>query len=163
VTVGDWFLRRADALSCRWSDVLPRAISERGGDLSCRGECIVYRSACAGCEDLAMPRPIAIADVWRDILNGAPGARRGDPLLLSAASEHPALNRLYPFPSHGTLHFFRTIPPTEDDLPFIVCDTSRYEIYTPRYGRLVATATTPEEAVALFAAILADFAGKPTH
>lgn len=114
-----------------------------------------------------MPKPFTIADAWRDILNGAPGARRGDPLLLRAAAEHPVLGLLYPFPTHGTLCFFRTIPTIlpvdhEDELPFIVCETSGYKIYAPDY-RPIARASTPGEAVALFADVLADFPAKPPH
>jgi hypothetical protein len=99
-----------------------------------------------------------IADTWRAILNGAPGARRGYPPLIEAAYRHPMVRQLFPFPTHGTLAFFRTPPASlpvgpGEELPFIV-GGGPYRIYTPGYGRVLGEAATPDEAVALLAAHL---------
>jgi hypothetical protein len=99
-----------------------------------------------------------IADTWHAILEGTPGARRSDPLIIQAAHQHPVIRQLFPFPTHGTPAFFR-VPPTSlpvdpaDEMPFIVYGAP-YQIFTPGYGTLVGEATTPEKAVALLAANL---------
>jgi hypothetical protein len=106
-----------------------------------------------------MSKSSDIRDNWRAIIDGAPGARQGDPRILRAAFEHPVLSRLYPVPTHGTLRFCRTVPslpPVEPDeeLPFIDCEGPRYLIYTPGYVHLIGEADTPAAAAALLAAAL---------
>ncbi len=101
-----------------------------------------------------------IAETWRAILDGSPGARRGDPIIIEAAYRHPVVRQLFPFPTHGTLVFFRTPPSSlpvdpEDELPFIA-GGGPYQIYTPGYGTVLGEAVTPDEAVALLAAHLPD-------
>ena len=110
------------------------------------------------CEDGFMSASSVIADTWRAILDGASGARRGHLPIIEAAYRHPAVRQLFPFPTHGTLVFFRTPPSSlpigaEEELPFIV-GGGPYQIYTPRYGRVLGEAATPDEAVALLAAHL---------
>jgi hypothetical protein len=101
-----------------------------------------------------------IADTWRAVLDGAPGARCGDPIIIEAAYRHPVVRELFPFPTHGALAFFRTPPsslpvPPEDELPFIV-GVGPYKIYAPDYGKVLGVAATPDEAVALLATHLPD-------
>lgn len=112
------------------------------------------------CEDGLMSASSIITDTWHAILNGTPGARRGDPLIIEAAHRHPVVRQLFPFPTHGTLVFFRTPPSSlpvrpEDELPFIV-GGGPYQIYTPGYGKVLGEAATPDEAVAVLAAHLPD-------
>ncbi|MGQ5668297.1 DUF6193 family natural product biosynthesis protein [Streptomyces sp. ECR2.10] len=51
------------------------------------------------------------ATAWRHLLERTPGTRQGDPLVIEAAYAQPQLRALYPFPTHGTLHFLRSTPP----------------------------------------------------
>ena len=94
-----------------------------------------------------------IATAWRQLLQGTPGTRQGDPLVVAAAYTQPRLRALYPFPTHGTLHFLLALPPWPDPegdrLPFIVCGRPPYKIYTAGYGELLGEADTPVKAVAL--------------
>ncbi|MFI0986382.1 hypothetical protein [Streptomyces exfoliatus] len=48
---------------------------------------------------------------------------------------------LYPFPTHGTRHFLRSVPPWSgsdpDDVPFIVYGGPPYQVYTAGYAALL--------------------------
>lgn len=104
-----------------------------------------------------MPEATDIPTAWRELLEHTTGARRGDPLVLEAAHAQPQLRGLYPFPTHGTLHFHRTAPPWQDtdhDLPFIVCGGPPYKIYSRGYTDILGEAPTPEGAAALLVAHL---------
>ncbi|MCW3819762.1 DUF6193 family natural product biosynthesis protein [Micromonospora sp. DR5-3] len=101
-----------------------------------------------------------IDETWRELVNDAPGWWSGDPVI-RAAYEHPTLRALFPFPTHGTLRFYRTAPPPwptdpADQLPFIVCGGPPYQIFTAGYGQLVGEANAAEEAVTLLVASLPD-------
>ncbi|MBL7259688.1 DUF6193 family natural product biosynthesis protein [Paractinoplanes lichenicola] len=90
-----------------------------------------------------------IAETWRAILSGAPGARHGNPLILEAAYKHAALRAVYPFPTHGTLQFYRDVVIEKNSFPMIVCAGPPYTVYTTNYGSLLGEAATPDEAVEL--------------
>lgn len=78
-------------------------------------------------------------------------------VVVEAAHAQPQLRRLYPFPSHGTLHFHRAASPWQEsdhDVPFIVCGGPPYTVYVSGYSTLLGEAATPEEAAALVVAHL---------
>ncbi|SDN46643.1 DUF6193 family natural product biosynthesis protein [Actinacidiphila guanduensis] len=112
-----------------------------------------------------MPEAPDIETAWLQLLEGTPGTRQGDPLVVEAAYAQSRLRALFPFPTHGTLHFLCAAPPPwpgsdRDRLPFIVCGEQPYKIYTPDYGELLGEAATPEEAAALLVAHLPDAVGE---
>lgn len=99
-----------------------------------------------------VPEAPDIPTAWRQLLERTPGTRQGDPLVVEAAHAQPRLRRLYPFPSHGTLHFHRTAPPWQEsdhDLPFIVCTGPPHKVYAAGYSAILGEAATAEEAAAL--------------
>jgi hypothetical protein len=109
-----------------------------------------------------MEETTEVAKAWRKLVDGTPGWWSGDPVV-SAAYEHPTLRTLFPFPTHGTLRFFRSAWPPfpavpTDDLPFIVCGCPPYKVFTAGYGQLVGEARTAEEAVKLLVASLPNLA-----
>jgi hypothetical protein len=109
-----------------------------------------------------------ITTAWQQLLEGTPGTRQGDPLVVEAAHAQPRLRALYPFSTHGTLHFLLVAPPPwpesdGDQLPFIVCGGPPYKIYTPGYGELLGETATPGEAAALLVDHLPADAGLPTE
>ncbi|WP_406349265.1 DUF6193 family natural product biosynthesis protein [Streptomyces sp. NBC_00144] len=115
-------------------------------------------------EDQPMPEAPDIETAWRQLLEGTPGTRQGDPLVVEAAYAQSRLRDLFPFPTHGTLHFLRAVPPPwpesdRDRLPFIVCGGPPYKIYTTGYGDVLGEAATPEEAAELLVAHLPDAVG----
>ncbi|MGW4293300.1 DUF6193 family natural product biosynthesis protein [Micromonospora chersina] len=103
-----------------------------------------------------------VDETWRDLLNSSSGWWSGDPVI-RAAYEHRTLRALLPLPTHGTLRFYRTPRPPwpaqpSDPLPFIVCGSPPYKIFTAGYGELIGEANTAEEAVTLLVASLPDLA-----
>lgn len=101
-----------------------------------------------------------IATAWSWLLERRPGTRgaMNDSLLTVAEAAHaePRLRELYPFPTHGTLHFLLVAPPPwpESDgeqLPFIVCGDPPYKVYMSGYASLLGEAETPAEAATLVA------------
>ncbi|MFD4878064.1 DUF6193 family natural product biosynthesis protein [Streptomyces sp. NPDC058420] len=98
-----------------------------------------------------------IATAWTWLLAREPGTRGAthDALVpvAEAAYAEPRLRRLYPFPTHGTLHFLHAAPPwTEphhDGLPFILYGGPPYKVYTSGYGVLLGETDTPAAAAAL--------------
>ncbi|MER6076515.1 DUF6193 family natural product biosynthesis protein, partial [Streptomyces sp. NPDC001817] len=75
-----------------------------------------------------MPEAPDLATAWNWLLERKPGTRGAtqDSLLVVVEAAHAELRlrSLYPFPTHGTLHFLRSAPPwadlNHDDLPFIL-------------------------------------------
>ncbi len=106
-----------------------------------------------------------IQTAWRWLLESTPGTRQGNPLVIHAAYAQPRLRALYPFPTHGTLHFLPTPPPwpqaDHDRLPFIVCGAPPYKVFAAGYARLLGEAQTPEDAAALVVAHLPPDSGAP--
>lgn len=99
-----------------------------------------------------------IATAWRWLLERRPGTRGAmhESLLtvVEAAHAEPRLRGLYPFPTHGTLHFLLVAPPpwpASDgaQLPFIVWSGPPYKVYLPGHADLLGEAGTPAEAAAL--------------
>ncbi|CCH19107.1 DUF6193 family natural product biosynthesis protein [Micromonospora lupini] len=115
-----------------------------------------------------MDEKIEAAQSWRELVHGTSGWWSGDPVV-KAAYEDPTLRTLFPFPTHGTLKFFRyarqpypAVP--REELPFIVCGGPPYRVFTPGYEQLVGEATTAVEAVELVVASLPDPApGESEH
>ncbi|MFF5366510.1 DUF6193 family natural product biosynthesis protein [Streptomyces sp. NPDC013187] len=103
-----------------------------------------------------------IATAWRWLLERKPGTRGAahDALtvVVEAAYAEPRLRSLYPFPTHGTLHFLRGAPPWNepghDGLPFILYGGPPYKVYSSGYAELLGEAATPAEAAALAVAHL---------
>lgn len=103
-------------------------------------------------------------ETWRELVAGRPGWWSDDPIV-RAAYENPTLRTLFPFPTHGTLKFYRKAqqpwPATRgEQLPFIVCAGPPYDVYAPGYGQLIGKAETAEKAVTLLVASLPD-PGRP--
>ncbi|MET7575303.1 DUF6193 family natural product biosynthesis protein [Streptomyces sp. NPDC005492] len=104
-----------------------------------------------------MPEAPDVETAWSWLLERKPGTRGAthDSLLIvvEAAHAEPCLRSLYPFPTHGTLHFLRSAPPwadlNYDDLPFIVCGGPPYRVYSSGYVGLLGKTETPAEAAAL--------------
>lgn len=75
-----------------------------------------------------------------------------------AAYAESCLRSLYPFPTHGALHFLRGTPPWSepgfDDLPFILYGGPPYKVYSSGYTELLGEVATPEAAAALAVAHL---------
>ncbi|SDL39150.1 DUF6193 family natural product biosynthesis protein [Streptomyces indicus] len=74
------------------------------------------------------------------------------PPIAKAAYEQPALRRLFPFHTHGTLKFTRTAPPWGDppprnNSPFIVTGGPPYSVYRDGYRTLLGETSTAEDAV----------------
>lgn len=99
-----------------------------------------------------------IATAWCWLLERRPGTRGAthDELLVvvEAAYVEPRLRVLYPFPTHGALHFLRSAPPwrdrsRSDDLPFILYGGPPYKVYASGYTGLLGEAATPGEAVSI--------------
>ncbi|MEU5549848.1 DUF6193 family natural product biosynthesis protein [Micromonospora sp. NPDC047793] len=104
-----------------------------------------------------MPEASDIPTAWRQLRERNPNTRQGDPLIIEAAYAQQRLRELYPFPTHGSLHFLRAAPPWEPEdkaLVLIVCGEPPYRVYTAGYDQLLGLAATPEEAVALVVAHL---------
>lgn len=103
-----------------------------------------------------------IPTAWQWFLEGRPGTRYGGyeglRVFGRAAYAEPRLRTLYPFPSHGTVHFVRGAPPWptsgHDDLPFVAYGGPPYTVYASGYAEILGEPTTPEEAVALVVAHL---------
>ncbi|MFI2511645.1 DUF6193 family natural product biosynthesis protein [Streptomyces sp. NPDC018972] len=100
-----------------------------------------------------------VATAWRWLLERRPSTRGAahDSLtaVVEAAHAEPRLRGLYPFPTHGTLHFLRSAPPWlepgHDDLPFILYGGPPYKVYSSGYTDLLGEVATPSEAAALAA------------
>jgi hypothetical protein len=94
-----------------------------------------------------MSGPSEIAETWRMVLDGAPGALR---------REHPVPRQLFPFPTYRTLQFCQTPQPrpTAVRLPYIVCGGPPYQVFTSGYGQVVGEADTPQEAAELLVSTL---------
>ncbi|MEU2511544.1 DUF6193 family natural product biosynthesis protein [Streptomyces syringium] len=98
-----------------------------------------------------------VATAWCWLLERRPGTRGAMhdslPAVVEAAHAEPRLRGLYPFPTHGTLHFLRSAPPWlepgHDDLPFILYDGPPYKVYSSGYADLLGQVATPAEAAAL--------------
>ncbi|GAB2744457.1 DUF6193 family natural product biosynthesis protein [Streptomyces bullii] len=98
-----------------------------------------------------------IATAWRWLLERRSGTRGATqeslPVVVEAAHAEPRLRGLYPFPSHGALHFLRSAPPCHesdhDDVPFIVYGGPPYQVYAAGYAALLGEVATPAEAAAL--------------
>lgn len=95
-----------------------------------------------------------IPTAWRDLLEQTPGTRQGNLLVARAAHEQCVLRGLFPFPTHGTLHFLVSPPPPwpadlgEPELLFMTESGPPFRVYTARYGELLGEADTPEAAAA---------------
>ncbi|MEU1690037.1 DUF6193 family natural product biosynthesis protein [Streptomyces hirsutus] len=104
-----------------------------------------------------MPEASDIATAWRWLLelrSGTRGAMHESlPVIIEAAHAELRLRGLYPFPTHGTLHFLRSAPPwsgsDHDDVPFIVYGGPPYQVYAAGYAALLGEVATPAEAAAL--------------
>ncbi|MER7828260.1 DUF6193 family natural product biosynthesis protein [Streptomyces sp. NPDC096097] len=99
-----------------------------------------------------MSEESVVAKTWRMLLERHPEARRGFPEMIEAAFAEPRLRQLYPFPSHGGLHFHRFM--WSNDLPFMVKGEETYSVYAARYAGLLGEVATPQEAAALVVANL---------
>ncbi|MFB7449870.1 DUF6193 family natural product biosynthesis protein [Streptomyces sp. NPDC056194] len=108
-----------------------------------------------------MTEETVVEKTWRGILEGHPGARRGEPAVIAAAYAEPRLRALYPFPSHGALSFHRNTQfPWSNDLPYIVGDAQSCIVYAPlRVGGMLGESLTPQEAAALVVVHLPDNCG----
>ncbi|GHG43191.1 hypothetical protein Shyd_86960 [Streptomyces hydrogenans] len=115
----------------------------------------------AGRHDHGMGEETVVEKTWRGMLEGHPGARRGDPAVTAAAYAEPRLRALYPFPSHGALTFHRNTQfPWSNDLPYIVGDAQWCIVYGPLHvGGILGESLTPREAAALVVAHLPDDCG----
>ncbi len=108
-----------------------------------------------------MTEETTVEKTWRLMLEQHPDARRGNPAAIEAAYAEPRLRALFPWPSHGALHFFRnTRYPWRDDLPFIV-GGAECIVYAPRGEStcVLGQSLTPQEAAALVVAHLPDDCG----
>lgn len=104
-----------------------------------------------------------IPTAWQWLLERRPGTRGYYDTasllpIAEAAHAEPRLRALYPFPTHGTLHFLRSAPPWDpsgrDDLPFILAGAPPYRVYASGYAELLGEGATPEAAAALAVANL---------
>ncbi|UUU36382.1 DUF6193 family natural product biosynthesis protein [Streptomyces sp. CA-210063] len=108
-----------------------------------------------------------IATAWHWLLERRPGTRGAThdalPVVVEAAYAEPSLRALYPFPTHGTLHFLRSAPPwpdsDHDEAPFILYGGPPYQVYSSRYTDLLGECATPAEAAALVVSHLPAHAG----
>ncbi|MEU0957199.1 DUF6193 family natural product biosynthesis protein [Streptomyces niveus] len=108
-------------------------------------------------EDVPMSEAPDIATAWRWLLERRSGTRGATheslPVIVEAAHAEPCLRGLYPFPTHGTLHFLGSAPPwsgsDHDDVPFIVYGGLPYQVYAAGYLALLGEVATPAEAAAL--------------
>jgi len=108
-----------------------------------------------GRHDRGMTEEMVVEKTWRPMLEGHPTARRGDLVVVEAAYAEPRLRVLFPFPSHGALHFHRNTQfPWSNDLPFIASGTQSYIVYAPQYSGVLGEVLTPREAAALVVAHL---------
>lgn len=95
----------------------------------------------------------AVAVKWRMLRErmapGLPSPAFRD--LLEAAHAEPKLRQLYPFTSHGSLHFTTcTGFPFSWVVPFVVPQRGgRFLVSGPKRGTVIGEADTPEEAIAL--------------
>ncbi|MFJ1805745.1 MULTISPECIES: DUF6193 family natural product biosynthesis protein [unclassified Streptomyces] len=100
-----------------------------------------------------------VARTWRMLIERHPQARRGDSDVIEAAFAEPRLRQLFPFPSHGRLHFHRNTDfPWSNDLPSIASGLSAYAVYSADH-QLIGETPTPQEAAALLVAHLPDDCG----
>lgn len=98
-----------------------------------------------------------VATAWSWLLERKPGTRGAAhaslTVVVEAAYAEPCLRRLYPFPTHGALHFLRGAPPWcepgDEDLPFILYGGPPYQVYSSGYADLLGEVATPEAAAAL--------------
>ncbi|MFE5486641.1 DUF6193 family natural product biosynthesis protein [Streptomyces sp. NPDC056527] len=98
-----------------------------------------------------------VATAWCGLLERRPGMRGAThdslPAVVEAAHAEPLLRSLYPFPTHGTLRFLRSAPPSlepgQDDLPSISYGGPPYKVYASGYADLLGEVATPAEAAAL--------------
>ena len=111
---------------------------------------------------------IKIENEWRRQRGHLTRARSDNPSFdatLVAAYENPTLRALWPFPSHGTVNFYKTAWPPypahrSDRLGFIICDGPPFNVYRGvDFSHLVGSAGTVEDAVALLAACISGRAG----
>jgi hypothetical protein len=111
---------------------------------------------------------IKIEEEWRRLMDQLPRDRSDNPSFeaaLVAAYEHPTLRALWPFPSHGTVSFYRTPwppypAPRPERLGFIICDGPPFSVYRGvGFDHLVGAAGTVEDAVVLLAARVSGLAG----
>ncbi|MEU6417306.1 DUF6193 family natural product biosynthesis protein [Streptomyces spiralis] len=108
-------------------------------------------------EDVPMSEAPDIATAWRWLLERRSGPRGATheslTVIVEAAHAEPRLRGLFPFPTHGTLHFLRSAPPwsgsDHDDVPFIVYGGPPYQVYSAGYAALLGEVATPAEATAL--------------
>ncbi|CAM5418928.1 putative protein OS=Streptomyces aurantiogriseus OX=66870 GN=GCM10010251_36900 PE=4 SV=1 [Streptomyces aurantiogriseus] len=101
----------------------------------------------------------AVATAWKLMRERDPGVRLADPELTEAAYAEPRLRQLFPFPSHGWLHFSRaTRDPFTNDLPMIGPLEHGWRVYAPDASTL-GDVRTAAEAAALAAAHLPDGCG----
>ncbi|WP_406440681.1 DUF6193 family natural product biosynthesis protein [Streptomyces sp. NBC_00631] len=104
-----------------------------------------------------MPEAPDAATAWQWLLERRPHTRSWtvDELaeIAHAAHAEPLLRALYPFPSHGGLHFLNGLPgevrPAER-LPHVLYGPPPYKVYSSDFTELGEVATA-EEAVALLA------------
>ncbi|GAA0588951.1 hypothetical protein GCM10010172_87420 [Paractinoplanes ferrugineus] len=102
--------------------------------------------------------PVTDADeAWRVLLDDKQHWWADNPVF-KAAYENPTLRALFPFPTHGTLRFFRT-PWTWPDtpaqnLPLIACGGPPYQVIAAGYERIIGQAESAKEAADLVVANL---------
>ncbi|MFB8206336.1 DUF6193 family natural product biosynthesis protein [Streptomyces sp. NPDC056010] len=109
-----------------------------------------------------MAEETVVEQTWRGMLEGLPGARRGNLAVTEAAYAEPRLRALFPFPSHGVLTFHRNTQfPWNNDLPFIAGNAQACIVYAPLRAseRVLGESLTPREAAALVVAHLPDDCG----
>ncbi|MFD7961688.1 DUF6193 family natural product biosynthesis protein [Streptomyces zaomyceticus] len=95
-----------------------------------------------------------VEKTWRQMLEGDPAVRQGDPAVVEAAYAEPRLRVLFPFPSHGCLTFHRNSQfPWSNDLPFIA-GSDPCKVYGPLYSSVLGEGLTPKEAASLVVAHL---------
>ncbi|MFG2954241.1 DUF6193 family natural product biosynthesis protein [Streptomyces sp. NPDC048291] len=107
------------------------------------------------------------ATAWQWLLERRPHTRSWthDELVPVARAAHaePRLRELYPFPSHGALHFLRTGPGETrpaGNLPYVLYGPPPYKVYGADHAELGAPGTA-EEAVALVVRHLPPEPGQP--
>ncbi|MHC5906217.1 DUF6193 family natural product biosynthesis protein [Streptomyces sp. S6] len=100
-----------------------------------------------------------VETAWRWLLERKPGVRGAtdDDLAPVARAAHaePRLRALYPFPSHGALHFIRGVetltdpPGSPSRFPRILYGGPPFTVYCPGFVGPVGELETAEEAAAL--------------
>ncbi|MFD4605292.1 DUF6193 family natural product biosynthesis protein [Streptomyces sp. NPDC058464] len=102
-----------------------------------------------------MPEAPDAATAWQWLLERRPNTRGflTDELVEIAHATHadPRLRALYPWPSHGALHFLRGLPGEErpgERLPYVLYGPPPYTVYSSDFAELGEVATA-EEAVTL--------------